>query len=326
MCMQGAPTKAPLGMVQKVELSGGCAFKLGDWIFNAKIGNGGFAAVWAARKKTGERAAVKVIDRCKATKNGIEDALKEADIQRALNHVNVVRTVEVMQNRRYVFIVQELAAGGDLTEVVPSGVGLEVSVAQEAFWDMMQGVKHCHGHGVAHLDIKPANVLRGERGAMKLCDFGLAKKQDGELIRCGTPCFAAPEIIDGTARDGYAVDMWACGITLCFMLTGALPWKTSPCPSGEVGRSLNELVVPTSVPDTASDLIRQLLCVDPAKRITAEGVVMHPWLANVRAKALPKAPLQRIRMALRESLHSCRRWGRAWEGLRVSRLTIGCAS
>eukprot|EP01063_Lacrimia_lanifica_P025397 TRINITY_DN331_c0_g3_i1.p1 TRINITY_DN331_c0_g3~~TRINITY_DN331_c0_g3_i1.p1 ORF type:complete len:352 (+),score=162.22 TRINITY_DN331_c0_g3_i1:158-1057(+) len=277
--------------------------RVGDWMLEKALGQGSYGAVRRVRhRKTGQAAAMKCLDKKRLEEEDLANAKKEAYLGTELQHKHLVKVLEVLENEQGVFIVQELAAGGDLHHYVPKD-GLAEDEAAAAFAGVLHGLLYMHGRGVAHLDIKPRNVLRGVDGVVKLCDFGLSASQEVQRrpdITSGTLRFAAPEILRGEAQDGYAADMWACGVTLYHMLVGTTPWVESEG-AGEKGLRAQieaaEFTVPAHVSAEARHLIRWLMAADPFARPIVEDALAHPWVKRAAEAGAPKG-LQKLRHVL----------------------------
>eukprot|EP01063_Lacrimia_lanifica_P025086 TRINITY_DN3287_c0_g1_i1.p1 TRINITY_DN3287_c0_g1~~TRINITY_DN3287_c0_g1_i1.p1 ORF type:complete len:348 (+),score=91.20 TRINITY_DN3287_c0_g1_i1:51-1094(+) len=287
------PKVVPSLMRRKLA-NGTTQYLLGDWVLGKRLGQGSFGYVRQVRHcHTQQKAAVKILDKKGLTESDIIAALKEAYLGFSLDHENIVKTIEVMESHQGVFIVQELVEGGDLHCDVPK-TGLSEEAAARAFLDLMNGLLHMHERGVAHLDVKPRNVLRGTDGTLKLCDFGLSEPQEVEHrapVTSGTLRFAAPEILQGTALDGYAVDMWACGVTLCYLLVGKTPWIEHDVGHDKDDKearnsrmreqiSAVQYTLPEHVSPQAQDLVKWLLSEEPFSRPTVEEVLEHPWMKS----------------------------------------------
>ena len=161
---------------------------------------------------------------------------------------------------------------------------------------MVEAVGHCHRHEVAHRDLKPENVLyagpEGTRSAhvLKVCDFGLSTTFGGghhDLHRkVGTPGYVGPEVLTATEDRGYGpeCDLWSLGVILYVMLSGTMPFYGRD--KAEVYRNTCSGAYAVDGPEFAQishdavGLIHQLLVVDPARRLTPDGVFAHPWMAK----------------------------------------------
>lgn len=126
-------------------------------------------------------------------------------------------------------------------------------------------------------------VLVDKMGKIRLCDFGFGKVFDATKLLdtyCGSPFYAAPEMVTATPYRGPPVDMWSCGVILYAMLTGQLPFHCDTMPELFKKISLAHYVEPNTLSDEALHLIKALLCRNPKRRITAENALKHPWLHN----------------------------------------------
>jgi serine/threonine protein kinase len=126
-------------------------------------------------------------------------------------------------------------------------------------------------------------VLVDKVGGIRLCDFGFGKIFDASKLLdtyCGSPFYAAPEMVTATPYRGPPVDMWSCGVILYAMLTGQLPFHCDTMPELFKKISLAQYTEPNTLSVEALNLIRSLLSRNPKRRITAENVLKHPWLVD----------------------------------------------
>jgi len=133
---------------------------------------------------------------------------------------------------------------------------------------------------IVHRDLKPENLLLDYDKGIKLVDFGLSNTyKQGELLKtaCGSPCYAAPEMIAGKRYDGTMVDLWSCGVILFALLAGYLPFE-DPNTSNLYKKILSaDFEMPGFLSPEAQDLINRILTTDPEKRITISQIKLHPW-------------------------------------------------
>uniref|UniRef100_A0A0D3HWI4 non-specific serine/threonine protein kinase n=1 Tax=Oryza barthii TaxID=65489 RepID=A0A0D3HWI4_9ORYZ len=198
---------------------------LGKYELGRMLGRGTFAKVYLARAVAGgEAVAVKVIDKAEVmgTAGMAPRVLREVAAMRRLRHPHVLRLHEVLATRARIYLVMELATGGDLLSRLAAlpRRRLPESAARRVFVQLVDALSYCHARGVAHRDVKPQNVLLDGDGNLKVSDFGLAAlpdtlRDDGHLhTACGTPAYAAPEVLRRRAYDGAKADAWSCGVIL----------------------------------------------------------------------------------------------------------------
>lgn len=158
---------------------------------------------------------------------------------------------------------------------------------------MVSAVEYIHSIGVAHRDLKPSNILLTNDLKLKLADFGLSNMyREGTRLSspCGSPCYAAPEVIEGRAYDPLAADIWSMGVVLFMMLTGYLPYQHKNT------HSLYKLIlnaryeIPSGVSRLAADLIESIFRTNPSKRIKLRDIKNHPWIKLHATSSVP-APL-----------------------------------
>jgi len=141
-------------------------------------------------------------------------------------------------------------------------------------------VEYIHKLKVVHRDLKPENLLLGDRREIKIVDFGLSNTyKKSELLKtaCGSPCYAAPEMIAGKRYIGLSVDIWSCGVILFALVCGYLPFE-DPNTSALYKKILaGEYTIPKFVSAEAKDLIKNILNIDSARRYSISDIRKHPW-------------------------------------------------
>jgi 5'-AMP-activated protein kinase, catalytic alpha subunit len=148
---------------------------------------------------------------------------REIRILKRLKHPNIIQLFEVIEKDEALYLVMEYAAGGELFKRIVKKTKLSVSEGSKHFQSLIAGIDYCHKLGIAHRDIKPANLMLDLAGNLKICDFGLSnhyEKTKKLRTPCGSPCYAAPEMILGIPYDGLCADLWSAGVVLCAMVGG----------------------------------------------------------------------------------------------------------
>jgi len=186
----------------------------------------------------------------------------------------------VIETQTDIFCIMEYVPNGELFEYIVAKGRLQEAEARSIFQQIVSGVAYCHLHMVVHRDLKPENLLMDGEDRIKLADFGLSNTmRDGKFLKtsCGSPNYAAPEVISGQLYAGPEVDVWSCGVILYAILCGSLPFDD------ENIRNLFRKIkggiytIPSYISKNAQDLIRQMLVVDPMRRITLDQVRSHSW-------------------------------------------------
>ncbi|XP_062418112.1 NUAK family SNF1-like kinase 1 [Pungitius pungitius] len=246
------------------------------------LGEGTYGKV----KKAVERASLRTVAIKSIRKEGIKDDLERIHIQReieitaSLRHSNIVRFHEVFESRDKIVIVMEYASRGELYDYIQERRQLPEPEARSIFRQITSAVHYCHKNGVVHRDLKLENILLDQDFNVKLADFGLSNHfQRGALLQtfCGSPLYAAPEIVRGTPYQGPEVDCWALGVLLYVLVYSTMPFD------GDSHAALTEQISRGRFrrPDPPSDacaLIDWLLVVRVDERATIEDVAHHWWV------------------------------------------------
>ncbi|KAK6348837.1 hypothetical protein TWF730_009606 [Orbilia blumenaviensis] len=299
--------------------------RFGNYVLGQTLGEGEFGKVklgW--RKDGGVQVAIKLIrrDTLAPHPNRLSKIYREISILRTLSHPNIVKLFEMIENERHIGIILEYASGGELFDYILTHRYLKDPPACRLFAQLVSGVGYLHKMGIVHRDLKLENLLLDRNRNIIITDFGFANVFDplddiseyedrlddpsvlkelergvgddgrgrrGDLMAtsCGSPCYAAPELVvsDGVYT-GRKVDVWSCGVILYAMLAGYLPFDDDPAnPEGDNINLLYKYIVstpltfPEYVTPHARDLLRRILVPDPRKRADLFEVARHSWLS-----------------------------------------------
>ncbi|GAM21222.1 hypothetical protein SAMD00019534_043970 [Acytostelium subglobosum LB1] len=258
------------------------------------LGTGNFATVrLAVNRQTGERYAIKVIDKKKMSMTSKrKDALMdEVNILSKVANENIVGIKEVFETRKYLYLVLELITGGELFDKIVAETNFPEDVCRYIMRQICSAVKYLHQKGIAHRDLKPENILLAKPDSfhVKISDFGLSRALDqGSFMQtmCGTPQYVAPEVLTKGEKEGYrkTVDLWSIGVIAYIILCGFPPFG-NPSDKDFFDRvKKGGFSFPSPYWDNisleAKDLIMKLIVVDADKRLTIEQTLDHPWFTN----------------------------------------------
>ena len=254
---------------------------IGLYVLHQTLGTGTFGKVkLATHALTGHRVAVKIINKRKISSMDIGGRIKrEIQFLRLLRHPHIIKLYEVIATPSDIIMVLEYA-GGELFQYIVDHGRLSESEARRLFQQIISATHYCHKHKVAHRDLKPENLLLDEFFNIKVGDFGLSNFMvDGDFLKtsCGSPNYAAPEVISGRLYSGPEVDVWSCGVILYVMLCGRLPFDDDYVPSLFVKINKGIYTLPSHLSIEAKQLLSSMLVVDPVKRITIPEIMQLPW-------------------------------------------------
>lgn len=303
------PTEPPADPPRKVVYTnkGKRKTHVGPWHLGRTLGKGATGRVRLARhSNTGEVVAVKIVSKKSAamvqsasmakidndTTNpinktgnrtmpfGIE---REVVIMKLIEHPNVINLYDIWENRGELYLILEFVEGGELFDYVSSSGALPEEEAVRLFRQIISGLSYCHRFNICHRDLKPENILLDKQRNVKLADFGMAALQPADKwlnTSCGSPHYAAPEIIQGLRYRGDKADIWSCGVILFAMLNGFLPFD-----GGDLTTTLRlvrkgDYFLPPNLSVEASDLIQRILQKRPERRISMDEIWEHQLLTK----------------------------------------------
>ncbi|MGK3751461.1 MAG: 5'-AMP-activated protein kinase catalytic alpha subunit, partial [Bacillariaceae sp.] len=233
---------------------------------------------------TGHKVAVKILNKAKIKQLGMEEKVqREINILHLCTHPHIIRLYEVIDTPTDIFLVNEYVSGGELFDYIVSKGRLSADEARNFFHQIISGVEYCHFQKIVHRDLKPENLLLDANDNIKIADFGLSNlMRDGDFLRtsCGSPNYAAPEVISGHLYAGPETDVWSCGVILYALLCGSLPFDDESIPNLFKKIKSGMYSLPTHLSQLAKNLIPRMLEVDPMKRITIPEIRLHPWFQH----------------------------------------------
>nr|XP_023694217.1 calcium/calmodulin-dependent protein kinase type II subunit beta-like isoform X5 [Paramormyrops kingsleyae] len=256
-----------------------------------ELGKGAFSVVRRCVKLcVGQEYAAKIINTKKLSARDHQKLEREARICRLLKHPNIVRLHDSISEEGFHYLIFDLVTGGELFEDIVAREYYSEADASHCIQQILEAVLHCHQMGVVHRDLKPENLLLASKcknAAVKLADFGLAIEVQGDQQAwfgfAGTPGYLSPEVLRKEAY-GKPVDIWACGVILYILLVGYPPFWDEDQHKLYQQIKAGAYDFPSPEWDTvtpeAKNLINQMLTINPAKRITAQEALKHPWVCQ----------------------------------------------
>lgn len=258
--------------------------QLDNFIIGSEIGKGAYASVRCAQNKQNmSKVAIKIYDKSKLlTPSRKKNAEREIKILTRLNHPNIIKLYQTIENRKSLNLIMEYVSGCSLMAYMKKTKDkrLEENDAKRVFKQIIEALEYCHSLGISHRDIKLENILINPQNNVKLIDFGFSTCFPNEKklkLFCGTPSYMAPEIVNKQECHGPPSDIWAAGILLYVLLSGGFPFKAAHSKElyGKIQKAC--FSIPAHISPEASTLIRAMLNLDPLKRPYAKTVLEYSW-------------------------------------------------
>mmetsp|Transcript_9819 Transcript_9819/g.31606 ORF Transcript_9819/g.31606 Transcript_9819/m.31606 type:complete len:379 (+) Transcript_9819:100-1236(+) len=265
--------------------------RVGKYEIGRTLGEGTFGKVkFAVNTETGENVAIKILDKDKIARQGMgEQIKKEIAVMKMVKQAHVVNLLEVLASRTRIFIVLELVTGGELFDKIVHCGRFDEDTARSYFRQLVCGVEYCHRQGVCHRDLKPENLLLDDQSVLKISDFGLSALYGCEggfasstLLHttCGTPNYVAPEVLADKGYDGFAADVWSCGVVLFVLLAGFLPFDEPTLAALFSRITRSEYSFPRWFSSSVKELIASILVAEPNGRATIAQIKASDWFTH----------------------------------------------
>ncbi|KAM0333604.1 hypothetical protein ACHAQA_002269 [Verticillium albo-atrum] len=289
--------------------SSNCNYKtqVGPWQLGKTLGKGSSARVRLCRHRlSGELAAVKIIPKktayliqhgSLAALHQYDDSLpdridgemrvpmsieREVAILKLVDHPNVMKVYDIWENRSEIYLVLEYVDKGDLFDYINTNGRLNEEAAMYFFRQIMSAMQHCHAFNICHRDLKPENILLNAENQIKIADFGMAALHQSEGHRletaCGSPHYAAPELLKNKHYRGDRADIWSMGVILYAILAARLPFDDPDIRVLLARTKKGMYEMPEFLSPEAKDLICRMLQVNPDVRIGLKDMWRHPLI------------------------------------------------
>lgn len=264
--------------------------RLGQYNIVKTLGEGSFGKVkLAIHQMSGQKVALKIISRRKLITRDMAGRIeREIQYLQLLRHPHIIKLYTVITTPTEIIMVLEYA-GGELFDYIVQNGKMAEEKARKFFQQIVCAVEYCHRHKIVHRDLKPENLLLDENLNVKIADFGLSNiMTDGNFLKtsCGSPNYAAPEVISGKLYAGPEVDVWSCGVILYVLLVGRLPFDDEYIPALFKKIAQGNYMVPNYLSSGAVRLIKRMLQVNPVNRITVPEIRQDPWFMKDLAEYL----------------------------------------
>lgn len=262
-------------------------WRLSDFDIGKPLGRGKFGCVYLAREKSAKYiVALKVLFKSQLSKAGVEHQLRrEIEIQSHLRHPNILRLYGYFYDSNRVYLILEFASGGELYKQLQKEETFTEQKTAGYICQLAGALAYCHKKHVIHRDIKPENLLLGDKGELKIADFGWSvhAPTNRRQTLCGTLDYLPPEMIEGKEHD-YAVDVWSLGVLMYEFLVGSPPFEAKGHNETYKRISRVDLRFPPFISKEAKNLMKLLLVKNPRERLKLEKVLQHPFIRKYHSR------------------------------------------
>jgi serine/threonine protein kinase len=271
------------------------------YTFGSIIGTGSFSVViLATQDETGDPYAVKILARqFLVDHNFVGQFQRELTLFSSFQHPNIVRFNAVADDENLIYIIMEYCPIGNLHQLIVTEGALTECLARNIARQILEAIAYLHTRRVAHRDLKPENILIGANLSVKLADFGFSREDSGCFLfktQCGSPLYAAPEVVSNLPYDGSSADMWSVGVIIFALVTGRIPWEDA-----QNQRKLFYDIqtaryhIPDNLSPNLTNLLNGLMNPQPMMRFTASQALTHPWIVDSPSSVRKESPIAGIR-------------------------------
>lgn len=268
-------------------------FKVGDL-----LGEGTYGKVKLARNmKENREVALKIINKRNIKKKShLRRVLREIRIMSVVDHPNLCKFYQSFETDDAFIIELEYIRGKELFNYISEKRWLSESETRRIFYQLLEGVNYLHQHKIIHRDIKPENIIINRKGVVKIIDFGFACTY--EYFRfcdthCGSPYYAAPEMVSASDYIGPEVDVWSLGIVLYTLIHGVLPFEADCIKNLYVKILSCKYVVDKRATPLLKSLIKSMIHFDGRSRIRMNEILKHPWI-KYDPQLITRVPISEI--------------------------------
>uniref|UniRef100_A0A0N5AJ25 non-specific serine/threonine protein kinase n=1 Tax=Syphacia muris TaxID=451379 RepID=A0A0N5AJ25_9BILA len=278
------------------------------------IGKGNFAIVRVAKHIVAKcKVAVKIVDKAQISQENLAKIEREIRILKTLDHPHIIKLYQVMRTEQFIYIVTEYARNGEL--VLAAHGKLPEDESRKYFQQIVSAVAYCHHRGIVHRDIKAENILLDKNNDVKLIDFGFSNIQQPKVLMstwCGSPPYAAPELLLGKVYDGTKADIWSLGVVLFIMVTGGFPFAGEDVEKLKNAVIAGHLRIPFWVAPDCCDLLRKMIVVYPERRINIDSVAQHRLIRETPVdRLLPDSSVSKIDNIVLYHMHRLGHWSKS---------------
>ena len=258
--------------------------KVGSYRVGRTLGRGNFAQVRIAYHEVANtKVAMKIVDKRSLDAENLDKIEREILILQQLAHPFIVKLYEVIRTERFLYIVTEYVNNGELFDMLMDRGRQTEQESRRLFQQIVSAVAYCHANGVVHRDLKAENLLLDKKNNIKIIDFGFSNYQPPDQLLstwCGSPPYAAPELLLAQEYDGRQSDVWSLGVILYILVTAGFPFPGDSVEKLKRAVLSDHLKIPFWVSVECADLIRKMLTVSPVKRYTLHQVIQHRWMTS----------------------------------------------
>eukprot|EP01017_Pseudomicrothorax_dubius_P030817 TRINITY_DN3871_c0_g7_i2.p1 TRINITY_DN3871_c0_g7~~TRINITY_DN3871_c0_g7_i2.p1 ORF type:complete len:584 (+),score=78.05 TRINITY_DN3871_c0_g7_i2:108-1859(+) len=266
---------------------------VGNYLLGITIGEGTFGKVkLGTHMLTEEKVAVKILEKSKLNDNAdLHRVMREIQILKLLRHPNIIQLYEIIESDYEYYLIMEHASGGELFDYIVKMGRVSEDEARKFLQQLLSGIEYLHSMNIVHRDLKPENLLLDDQRNIKIVDFGLSNIYKEDMLlktACGSPCYAAPEMIAGRNYSGLMVDIWSSGVILFALLCGYLPFEDPDTAQLYKKILAGEFTVAKWISPEAKDLLKRILNIDPNRRYTIKQIRNHQWYRSGRPGPEPR--------------------------------------